>query len=166
MGRQRRECGARKAPSDEGSEASLNTIAYAITLNLRQKSALRNRFLTGGEIKIPLIPTFPLVMRFSPSVSFADSSLVRGSLGAPAPVPQTVRQTEICNLIWKNAPVRGAFWLCGFCIQQICQGDTLKEIVDHLIQLVPHGLGLATFCAGAGGRSLRCAGHGSQAALG
>ena len=53
-----------KPPSGEGSEASLNTIAQAITMNLRQKSALRNRFFGWGRDKISVYCNISLTYAF------------------------------------------------------------------------------------------------------
>ena len=50
--------------------------------------------------------------------------------------------------------------------QQICQGDAFKEIVDHLVQLVPHRAGLAALGAGTGGGALGGAGDGGEPPLG
>ena len=48
-------------------------------------------------------------------------------------------------------------------LQQICQGDALKEIINHLFQALPHGHGLA---AGGAAAALAGAGHRSQITLG
>ena len=73
---------------------------------------------------------------------------------------------------WRKAP-QGIFDKrnCGFgknpqflsfhILQQISDGNTLEEIVDHFIQLVPHGLCLAALRPGTGGSTLTGAGHGA-----
>ena len=50
--------------------------------------------------------------------------------------------------------------------QQVGHGDAFKEIIDHLIQLFPHGQGVAALCPGTGGGALGSAGNGGEAALG
>ena len=50
--------------------------------------------------------------------------------------------------------------------EQVGHGDAFKEIIDHLIQLFPHGQGVAAFRPGTGGCALGSAGNGGEAALG
>ena len=48
-------------------------------------------------------------------------------------------------------------------LQKIRQGDAFKEIIDHLIQLIPHGPGLTAGAAGAGAGVASGAGAGALA---
>ena len=54
--------------------------------------------------------------------------------------------------------------MCVF-FQQIGQRNTFKKLVDHGIQLIPHGFGLAAGGTAAGGRTLAGAGNGGKTAL-
>ena len=49
--------------------------------------------------------------------------------------------------------------------QKISDGDAFEEIIDHFVQLVPHGLGLAAFRPGTGSGTLTGAGYGAEASF-
>ena len=61
--------------------------------------------------------------------------------------------------------MRVHYGLAFFCLfgifQQIADGNAFEEIVDHFVQLVPHGLGLAALGPGTGCSALAGAGDGA-----